>query len=230
MNPYLVAPEFIVVAVTLIYASFRDHKKRSVPFILFIPAMAVAAIVSVLEGQLIIALFAIILFLIVFIDADSTVYLAGVSIISVAGFAVMSALADFSGMITWIFMIMMAFMGYREILFGKGDIKGLIAIMFSLNILYIPISPYVQIPVSMLFFMNTGMSSAFAFSWAMYIMKRTTGSMGMMAPYSGDIDTVKFRKFERKGKTMVSYNIPFIIFISMAYFITMASYLTGFAV
>ena len=50
-----------------------------------------------------------------------------------------------------------------------------------------------------------------------------------MAPYSGDIDPVKFRKFERRGKTMVSYNIPFMIFITIAYFITLASYLAGFA-
>ncbi len=229
MNPYLIGPEFIIIAVTMIYASFRDHKTRSVPFLLFFPGMAVSVAVSVLTGQLILSMFASILFFIIFLDADSIIYLAGVSIISVTGFIIMSIYSDFSGMVTWLFMIMLAFMGYREILFGKGDIKGIITIMFSLNMLYITISPYVQIPVSMLFFMNTGISSAVAFIWAMYCMKRTAGSIGFMAPYSGDIDPVKFRKFERRGKTMVSYNIPFMIFITIAYFFTLASYLAGFA-
>jgi hypothetical protein len=60
----------------------------------------------------------------------------------------------------------------------------------------------------------------------MFYIWKVTGKFGFAVKFSGKVDEVKFRTMGENGN-IVAYNIPFLIAISIAYFITMASYLTG---
>ena len=226
MDPYLFWPMALIGFCTMIYGSYTDHRKRSVNFLLFIPLIAVTTLVMILQGQWIFVILSVILFLSLFLDSSEMLHFFAVAAISVIGVLVLLTYSSFELLLSWIFMIIFAFMGFREILFGKGDIKAAVSIIYSMALLSVYAGHLISIPLPFLFFLNLGIASSLAFSWAMFYIWKVTGKFGFAVKFSGKVDEVKFRTMGENGN-IVAYNIPFLIAISIAYFITMASYLTG---
>ena len=101
-------------------------------------------------------------------------------------------------------MIIFAFMGFREILFGKGDIKAAVSIIYSMALLSVYAGHLISIPLPFLFFLNLGIASSLASSWSMYYIWKVTGKFGFAVKFSGKVDEI-----EDIGATELCSKFPF---------------------
>lgn len=216
---------------TFLFASFQDHKKRRVNFLIFLPLMIVInAIYIVLSLNNELLVLGDILWGLMFLNPEKWIFPLPVAL--VFGVGIILFLHSTENAINWLVMGLFAFLGIREKLFGIGDIKGMIALSLSLSPLYISYGTYyiIDIPENILFVINLGITSSFALVWAMIYTRRITGRMGYFVKYKGDVDQIKFREVERNGTRYVSYRVPFMEFILAAYIITIISLMAGFPI
>ena len=109
---------------------------------------------------------------------------------------------------------------------GVGDIKALVLIIFSTANFYLTIShSIIRLPFSIIFFLNLGFSSVIAMIFSLYYTYMKTGKFSYRAGVNDTINLsdIEFRRITIKGNEYVSYNIPFMVFITIAFMLTVLS-------
>ncbi len=213
----------LVLFSTLLIGSYSDIKKREVDRILFLPLMVLALLVNVLLFKLYaISLFSSVLFLCLFFSYNTKLYALITASTIVLGLVAIFIFEP-SQMITWSLESLFSLLVLGEILFGVGDIKAIVSVIFST--IFLPFNllrDSVLIPFSFVFTINLGLVSVAAMFWGFYSLYKLSGTIGMRASAENikDINPVIFHTFEYRENKYIRYNIPFIEFILFATIIT----------
>ncbi len=228
MNDLLFYITISIAILTFIIATYNDHKKRSVNFLIFVPLMVISNIFIVVStGNYIFPLFADIIWLLLFLNPEIWVFpLPIVFVLAVGIFLFKDSIIE---NINLIIVGLVGLSGTKEKLFGIGDLKGIIASILSFFPLSLTLGTYyrIQIPLVIFFVLNLGISASAALIWSFIYTKKVTGKMGYYVRYEGDVDRIRFREIERNGKKYVSYKIPFMGFILIAYILTVTAFIAG---
>lgn len=226
MNEFFLYGLYSLLSLTLIIASFYDHKKRSIWYLLFVPVFIAAAFINVyFYGFIIFTLFSVLLFLCLFTATSTRFYVAAYGITASVG-TMFIIFSNSYSLIPWMVEVIFSGMVIGERLFGVGDIKAILAVIFSLAPEYETFSySTVHIPSSIIFFLNLGITSVCALIFSLFYTFMVTGVFSYSAEVgeSDHVDTDRFRIFYHHDKRYVSYKIPFTIFITGAFFITLVS-------
>ncbi|MGP6293565.1 hypothetical protein [Caldiplasma sukawensis] len=224
--PYILAV-FIVSSISLLIGSIEDHRERTVNYLLFVPVVSITMFSYFFGANLYFLIIYLALYIILFIRLPTQFYLLTITIFLIAGIIIFDLTSMPLYIFGWILISILAFLGAGEKLFGKGDIKASVALMGIFSTITIDNSNI--IPFSLLFFINLGISSVISVIWSLYYTKKETGifAISVSSDEKNALNPVRFSVKENDGKYTYSYNVPFIIFIFIAYIITVISYLSG---
>lgn len=226
MNEILSSLLYFILILSLVISSYYDLKKRRIWYLIFVPAFLISIIINVIFFK--IELFSVLstmMFALLFFATKTRLFATLSIIISIAGSA-MIILWEPDLIIPWIIEIIFANMVIGEVLFGVGDIKGLVLIIFSTANFYFTVSySLIRLPFSIIFFLNLGLSSVVALVFSLYYTYMKTGNFSYRAGVNDTINLsdIEFRRITIKGNEYVSYNIPFMVFITIAFMLTVLS-------
>lgn len=218
---------FVVSSVSLLIGSIEDHRNRTVNYILFVPVVSITMCSYFFGADLYFLIIYLALYIILFIRLKTLIYLLMTTLFLIVGLLLFELISLPIYGFGWALISILTFLGTGERLFGKGDIKASVALMGIFST--IPIDNSNLIPFSLLFFINLGLSSVISVIWSLYYTKKETGifAISISSEEKNALHPVRFSMKEVDGKYIYSYNVPFIIFIFMAYIITVISYLSG---
>ncbi len=226
MNEILSTLLYLIIIVSLIIASYYDIKKRRIWYLIFVPALIVSLIINVLFFRIeLFSVLSIVLFGLLFLATKTRLFITLSALIAIAGSALI-LLKEPALIVPWVIEIIFANMVIGEVLFGVGDIKALVLIIFSTANFYLTIShSIIRLPFSIIFFLNLGFSSVIAMIFSLYYTYMKTGKFSYHARVNNnnDISKIKFRKVTIGDSEYVSYNIPFMVFITIAFILTVIS-------
>ncbi len=226
MNEILSTLLYLIIIVSLIIASYYDIKKRRIWYLIFVPALIVSLIINVLFFRIeLFSVLSIVLFGLLFLATKTRLFITLSALIAIAGSALI-LLKEPALIVPWVIEIIFANMVIGEVLFGVGDIKALVLIIFSTANFYLTISySIIRLPFSIIFFLNLGFSSVIAMIFSLYYTYMKTGKFSYRARVNNnkDISKIKFRKVTIGDSEYVSYNIPFMVFITIAFILTVIS-------
>ncbi len=127
----LVYSVIAVAIVSLAYGSYTDVRRRRINSLLFVPLLILAAVQNYyLHTPAIFLVVGVVIFFFTFLEPDTYAY----EIIGAVFLALSVVLAIFIGLYFGFQLILMSIvflMGFQERLFGMGDIKGIVALMFA---------------------------------------------------------------------------------------------------
>ena len=228
-----------VATASLLYGSYTDVKKRTVKALLFVPLMALGAAMNILlhAPYLFLAL-GVLIFLFTFLEPDTYAYGFIAAI-----FIVVSAASIFLYGFYWGFQLLVISvvyaMGFTERLFGIGDIKGIIAVMFA-SAIYSPLAgavlyghfAYVGFPTSLSILVDVAIFSVIFLAYAVYL-SRKHGAVAVRGEplaikYNSELagrNAQAYKAGERDGVKYMAYRIPFMVAIFLGYtlFVIMGS-------
>ncbi len=211
--------------VSLIYGTIGDIKSREISSYLFAPVVILSAISAlVFHGYIVISILSVLLFLVQFLAFDRKKYVVAVIPLIILG-SVFLFYFEFAMILPWVFEVLFALMVIGEILFGVGDIKAILSVIFAtIPFSFILFGGELIIPVSFMFMINLGVVSAVAAIYGLYRTAAVTGKYGLTVETSDkiNVDKVKFYVWNLNGKIRVRYKIPFIEFILVATLVTLA--------
>lgn len=220
-----------VAMISLLYGAYTDVKRRTVKALLFVPLMILGLLMNILlHAPYIFLALGVLIFLFSFLEPDTYTYgfLAAI-------FIAVSVAAIFMYGFYWGFQLLVISvvfaMGFTERFFGIGDIKGIIAVMFS-STLYTPIAvtllsgqvSYGLIPTSLAILVDIAIFSVAFLLYAVYL----TGRLGRIAvrgealaiKYDGKLserNPAAYKAGERDGVRYMAYRIPFMVAIFLGY-------------
>ena len=225
---------YVVIAVSidsLAYGSYTDVRKRTVKALLFTPLVLLAAVQAYFFiVPMIYLVLGILIFFFTFLAPDTYAYeLIG------AIFLVVSVVALFLSGFYWgfqlIVMSMVFLLGFRERMFGIGDIKAIIALMFA-SPFYSPIvatvyqgsRDYTILPTSLALLTDVSIFAVVFVAYAIIKVYRhgTANIPGqpLAMKYSEKMvarNPAAYRKLEKDGTHYMLYRIPFIVPIALGY-------------
>lgn len=228
-----------IAIVSLLYGSYTDIKHRTVKSILFIP-LALSGFALNYYLQLPVAYLAagLIIFLLSFLDPETYAYEIVALVFLIVSVFVIIDISHFWGF-QLLVMSVVYLIGFQERLFGIGDIKAIIALMYSSS-LYSPIVGYVTgnslnlgiIPTSVALLTNISVFAIVFVSYAIYLAYRH-GSVAVRGqPFAIKYDLslhsrnpAAYREGEKDGTKFLIYRIPFIVPIALGYLLFI---ITGF--
>ena len=228
-----------VATASLLYGSYTDVKKRTVKALLFVPLMALGAAMNILlhAPYLFLAL-GVLIFLFTFLEPDTYAY----GFLS-AIFIVVSAASLFLYGFYWGFQLLVISvvyaLGFTERLFGIGDIKGIIAVMFASTI-YSPLAgavlyghfAYVDFPTSLSILVDVAIFSVIFLAYAVYLSRKhgavSVRGEPLAIKYNSELagrNPQAYKAGERDGVRYMAYRIPFMVAIFLGYilFVIMGS-------
>ena len=174
--------EYAVIAVataSLIYGSYTDVKKRTVKALLFVPLMAIGVAINlILHAPLMFTGFGVAIFLFTFLEPDTYAYAILAAIFVAVSIAFVFLIGFYWGFQLLAISVVFA-LGFTERLFGIGDIKGIIALMFS-SPLYSPAAEtvlfghlaYVEVPTSLSIMVDVAIFSVIFLLYAVYLASK----------------------------------------------------------
>ena len=226
MNDIVVIALYSFLTASLLIASYYDIKKRRIWYLIFVPAFAISLLINVIFYNIVVfSILSLLLFSLLFFATNTRVFIAGSSAISAVG-AILIFYMEPDLLMPWIVEIVFANMVIGEFLFGVGDIKALILVIFSTAPFYLSL-PYsiISLPFSILFFLNLGFSSIAATIYSLYYTYMKTGTFSYRAKVKDKdkFSEIAFKSYKRNGNTYVTYNIPFTLFITIAFILTSLS-------
>ncbi len=216
---------------SLAYGSYTDIRNRTVKALLFLPLMVVAAIQDYfLLVPMIYLVAGILIFFFSFLAPDTYAYeIIGVVFLAVSLFDIF-----FSGFY-WGFqllaMSMVFILGFREMMFGIGDIKAILALMFA-SPFYSPFVAtvfqgridYSVLPTSLALLTDISVFAVvFVFFAIIKVYRHGTENIPgqpLAMRYSSELEAKKpaaYRKMEKNGTRYMLYRIPFIVPIALGY-------------
>ncbi len=226
----------IVVAIaSLLYGSYTDVKRRTVKALLFVPLMLLGiAINLVLHAPYIFIVWGSLIFVVSFLDPETYAYgIMAAIFIAVSAFT-MFLVGYFWGFQLLIISVVYA-MGFTERLFGIGDIKGIIAVMFA-STLYTPLADsvlyghfaYVDFPTSLSILVDTAIFSILFLAYAMYLSRKHGAVAVKGEPFAIRYDSglagrneQAYKIGEKDGVRYMAYRIPFMVAILLGYIMFM---------
>lgn len=214
--------EFAVIVLlisTLIYGSLCDIRKREISSYLFIPVIILALITSlILHRYIIISIMSVILFSVQFLAFDRKKYTLVIIPVILIGSVVIYYM-ELGMIIPWGFEVLFSLMVIGEVLFGVGDIKAIITVLFSTTpFIFALFGGDLLLPISFMFMINLGIASIAATFYAIYATGKATGTYGISGTVKKgtDVDPVRFYSWDIGDRVKIRYKIPFIEFIFFA--------------
>lgn len=226
--------EYAVIAVataSLIYGSYTDVKRRTVKALLFVPLMALGVSINFIihvPGPFI--LVGVVIFLFTFLEPDTYAYAILAGIFLLVSIAFVFLIGFHWGFQILVISVVYA-LGFTERLFGIGDIKGIIALMFS-SPLYSPAVEtvllghlaYVEVPTSLSIMVNVAIFSVMILLYAVYLASKhgTVSIKGEPLAIRFNVELSDrypeaFKVGEKDGTKFMTYRIPFMVAILMGY-------------
>ena len=220
-----------VATASLIYGAYTDVKRRTVKALLFVPLMALGVSINfILNIPIVFTALGVAIFLFTFLEPDTYAY----AILS-AGFIVISVAFVFLVGFYWGFQLLaisvVYALGFTERLFGIGDIKGIIAIMFS-SPLYSPAAEtilfghvtFVVIPTSLSIMVDVAIFSVMFILYTVYLARKhgTVSIKGEPLAIRFNEELAQrnpevYKVGERDGTKYMIYRIPFMVAILLGY-------------
>ena len=209
------------------YGSYSDLKKRTVSPILFVPLMAAGVIVNVQSGSAIFFLVAgAVMMFLSFLRADTWAYLFTGMAFFIASLVAMEITGFYYGY-EMLIMSVVYLIGFQERLFGSGDIKAIVSVMYAFPQVYsiIQVRPdgiYGIVPPALIILVGI---SIFSLAWAIHGIILTGGDRKFGAglfrmTYDPDLLRRKPQAFstgEKDGARYMTYRVPFMIPIFLGF-------------
>ena len=227
---YQIAAQYVVVAFALAsvgYGTITDLRSRTVNALLFVP-LVVAGIASnlLLEVPLFFVVSGVAIFLLTFLKTDTYAYLGAAAFFLVLAVYLLMAYSVYYGFQMLIMALVYA-MGFGESLFGIGDIKAIIALMFSIpdyvNLGFFPLFTKLSLVSTALpILLYITIFSTFLAFYAIGVTRRSgkaDHSHGIFTlAYDEDIlkaHPVSFGMKEKNGEKYLYYRVPFMLPIAL---------------
>ncbi len=218
----------IVIAIaSLAYGSYSDLRTRTVSSFLFVPLMVAGIVVNIqLDSAIFFLIAGAIMMFLSFLRADTWAYL----LTGIALFAASLVAMEISGFYYGYEMLIMSvvyLIGFQERLFGSGDIKAIVSVMYAFPLAYsiIQVRPdivYGIVPPALIMLVGI---SIFSLAWAVYGIILTGGDRkfgtGLFRmKYDSDLVRRKPNAFstgEKNGVRYMTYRVPFMIPIFLGF-------------
>lgn len=216
---------------SLVYGSYTDVTRRTVKALLFVPLVISAIVESYVFGfSLFYILIGSLMFLFTFLDPDTYAYL-----VFGAFFIIVSFLSMFiSGLSLGFHMLVMSIvflLGFQERLFGIGDIKAIIALMFAspfyIQLIYYVIPQqvvYPAYPTALALLTDICIFAVLFVVYAVVIAYRhgvvRVSGRSLAMRYSEELEKknpAAYRTHEKNGIRYMVYRIPFVVPITLGY-------------
>ncbi len=226
--------EYAVIAVataSLIYGSYTDVKRRTVKALLFVPLMAIGVTINfILHAPVMFTGFGVAIFLFTFLEPDTYAYAILAAIFMAVSITFVFLIGFYWGFQLLVISVVFA-LGFTERLFGIGDIKGIIAIMFS-SPLYSPAAEtvlfghlaYVEVPTSLSIMVDVAIFSVIFLLYAVYLANKhgTVSIKGEPLAIRFNVELADrypeaFKVGEKEGTKFMTYRIPFMVAILLGY-------------
>ena len=226
--------EYAVIAVataSLIYGSYTDVKRRTVKALLFVPLMAIGVTINfILHAPVMFTGFGVAIFLFTFLEPDTYAYAILAAIFMAVSITFVFLIGFYWGFQLLAISVVFA-LGFTERLFGIGDIKGIIAIMFS-SPLYSPAAEtvlfghlaYVEVPTSLSIMVDVAIFSVIFLLYAVYLANKhgTVSIKGEPLAIRFNVELADrypeaFKVGEKEGTKFMTYRIPFMVAILLGY-------------
>lgn len=233
---------YLVMAISMVslaYGSFTDVRRRIVKSYLFIPLIIAGFFLNYYTGAPSLFLAAgVVMFALSFLAPDTYAYeivAFGLFILSIVSMELIGIHWGFQLFV----MSIIFFMGFQERLFGIGDIKAIIALMFA-NTVYSPIIGYIfsnpyyysVMPTSIALLVNISIFAIVFLVYAVYLASKhgTVDIRGQPLAIRFDDSLLRknpsaYSKKERNGTSFLVYRIPFIVPVFLGYVLFLV---TGF--
>ncbi len=208
-------------AITITYSAVNDVKFRSINAFMFVPVFLIDSLFYYFTGSFFIIAVFVFIFVISFMRTSMPLYLIMSVIAIFLSFLFLKNPQVFLGI--FISGLVLA-LGYREELFGIGDIKAIIMAIYPFMILKAPFGLQL-LPYPIAFLLYTAIfSSAFIpyvyiFAWRNHLKTRN---------FNIEYDENIYKKYGNKFKIIkygeesyMSYRIPFLVPVAAAFFIAL---------
>ena len=231
IGSFAVISLILISAVTLIYGAVRDSRKRSVNPFLFVPIMAAGVVINILiSSPIFFIILAIASFILSFLRPSGYAYLISGLLMFIAAFivTVMSTFPIYGFEFLIISVIFLT--GFQQRLFGIGDTKAIISLIFSftgVNISLIRgvagLNGLIANGIFILFYIVLA-SLVFLLAEFFHISAAygKFGAKGFRIPYSKEAENAVGNAF-MKRRTAVSvflvYRVPFLIPVAAGFFL-----------
>ncbi|PYB68920.1 hypothetical protein DMB44_01325 [Thermoplasma sp. Kam2015] len=208
----LLIASFFVFVITAIYSSLSDMRKRSVNSFTFLPMFAVAALYYALIHDYYLTAFTLTIAAATFIRTDSYIYL----ILPVAAFIMAMILGCLS--IGSTIAVVLTLLGYRETLFGIGDVKAEVSYILAFQYISRPLFGASVFAISFLIYLSIFSVLAIA---AFYVHATIIGLKfrGIHLAYDEaeySRNRQKYRVIGSGDQAIMSYRMPFLVPINLA--------------
>lgn len=227
---FLEITRYAVIAIavaSLAYGSCSDLRKRTVSSFLFVPLMVAGIIVNILSGSALFFLVAgAIMMFLSFLQAETWAYLFTGIALFIASLVAIQITGFYYGY-EMLIMSVVYLIGFQERLFGSGDIKAIVSVMYAFPLAYSiiqarPDSIYGIVPPALIILVGI---SIFSLVWAIYGIMLTGGSRKFGAglfrmKYDAAIIKRKPQAFstgEKNGVTYMTYRVPFMLPIFLGF-------------
>ncbi|MHB8371395.1 MAG: hypothetical protein ACYDAO_00175 [Thermoplasmataceae archaeon] len=232
MNAYQYLIIIFVIS-SLAVGSVSDIRKRTVKSYLFIPLVIGSLTLDyyLSAPSLIIGVLALVFFM-TFLRTDILPYIVSGVLIFILSIGIFIFIGSFYGF-SVLFSAIIFILGYKEKMFGIGDIKAILATIIAMVPMGISSSglySYLNtiIPLPFLLFMNIGIFSILVFPYVMITNFRIFGHPYILfAPFKEGLDEIRFAKRKINGKEYSAYRVPFMIPIFISLIATYLSYFMG---
>ena len=212
---------------SLAYGAYSDLRTRTVSSLLFVPLMVAGIIMNIQSGS---AVFfsvagAVMMFL-SFLRADTWAYLFTGIAFFIASLVAMEITGFYYGY-EMLIMSVVYLIGFQERLFGSGDIKAIVSVMYAFPLAYSiiqvrPDSIYGIVPPALIILVGI---SVFSLAWALYGIILTGGNRrfgtGLFRmKYDPDLVRRKPQAFstgEKDCARYMTYRVPFMIPIFLGF-------------
>lgn len=228
-----------VAMASLIYGSYTDVRRRTVKSLLFVPLMALGIAMNIfLDAPYLFIVLGMVIFLLTFLEPDTYAYGYLAVIFMAISIAALYLVGFYWGFQLLIISVVYA-LGFTERLFGIGDIKGIIAVMFA-SPLYSPFAEavlyghfaYADIPTSLALLVDVSIFSVIFLIYAVYLARKhgvaNVRGEPLAIKYSSELaerNPEAYRAGEKDGVRYMTYRTPFLVAIFLGYimFIIMGS-------
>ncbi len=218
----------IAIAVaSLAYGSYSDIRSRTVSSLLFIPLMAAGIIINIESGSttFFILAGALMMFL-SFLSADTWAYLLAGTGFLIASIAMLEVSGFYYGY-EFLIMSIVYLIGFKESLFGAGDIKAIVSLMYTFSQAFTLIQVRTDnlgglVPPALIMLVGI---SIFSLAWAIYGIiltggNRKSGKGLFRMKYDAALVQRKPQAFsvgENGGIRYMTYRVPFMLPIFLGF-------------
>ncbi|HLH85721.1 MAG TPA: hypothetical protein VKU79_02525 [Thermoplasmataceae archaeon] len=221
---------FSVIAVSvasLSIGAYTDIRSREVYSLLFLPLFALGIAYNIFLGfSILYVLLETAIFASLFLRSDTIIYISAGYLFIILSVVFAIRVNPYLGLQAFV-SALMYLLGYRERLFGIGDLKAVVATLFAtpaVNAL-IPFGLTITyLPVSIQYLFAISISSIFFIGLAALVLRKRSAEFGLRGVFVVDVNEEfaktmknKYAQVERAGRKLLSYRIPFMIPILAGY-------------